>query len=186
MIPTHFPHFNTHVPTHVPPHVLSAISHCQQLQLKAGPSREFYRRNHSDRYTPGTRPTLLKHARIWTGEKNGTDIIRGDVLLDKGLIKAVGHVPSSAFEAFKDNLVVIDVQNAWVTPGIVDMHSHIGNSAAPELTGASEDYNSNLGNIQPWLRSLDGLNTHDRSYELSISGGITSALVCDLIYGNYL
>lgn len=169
-----------------PPLVSFAISRCQQLQLKPGPPPEFYERSQSDRYTPGTKPTLLKHARIWTGERNGTEIIRGDVLLDGGLIKAAGHVPSSALEVFKDDLVVIDVQNAWVTPGIVDIHSHIGDSATPELSGASEDYNSNLGNIQPWLRSLDGLNTYDRSYELGISGGITTALVRYLIYRNGL
>ena len=136
-----------------------------------GPPKDFHRRDHSDRYEHGTKPILLKHARVWTGERNGTDIIRGDILLDKGLIKAVGHVPRSSLEAFNGDLVVIDVQNAWVTPGIVDIHSHIGDSATPELVGASGDYNSNLGNIQPWLRSLDGLNTRDRSYELSISGG---------------
>ena len=31
--------------------------------------------------------------------------------------------------------------------------------------------------MQPWLRSLDSLNTHDEAYELSISGGVTTANV---------
>ena len=54
------------------------------------------------------------------------------------------------------------------------MHSHIGVDSLPELSGAN-DGNSLLGITQPWLRSLDGLNTHDESYTLSISGGVTSA-----------
>ena len=29
----------------------------------------------------------------------------------------------------------------------------------------------------PWLRSLDGLNTHDDAYKLTISGGVTTANV---------
>ena len=29
----------------------------------------------------------------------------------------------------------------------------------------------------PWLRSLDGINTHDVAYSLSISGGVTTANV---------
>ena len=33
------------------------------------------------------------------------------------------------------------------------------------------------GSIQPWLRSLDGLNTHDESYRLALAGGLTTALV---------
>lgn len=31
--------------------------------------------------------------------------------------------------------------------------------------------------ILPWLRSIDGLNTHDASYNLSIAGGLTTALI---------
>ena len=46
----------------------------------------------------------------------------------------------------------------------------------PQLSGAS-DGNSRKGITQPWLRSLDGLNTHDEAYHLSISGGVTTALV---------
>ncbi len=60
---------------------------------------------------------------------------------------------------------------------LVDPHSHLGDSSSPALDGASGDDNSLKGTIQPWLRSLDGLNTHDDSYSLSIAGGITSAIV---------
>jgi hypothetical protein len=37
--------------------------------------------------------------------------------------------------------------------------------------------NSRNGPILPWLRSLDGFNTHDDAFQLSISGGVTSAQV---------
>lgn len=101
----------------------------------------------------------------------------GDILIDKGLIKGVGHFGSaSLFETYGSELVVIDAENAWVTPGIVDIHSHLGDSSSPELEGAVDD-NSGKGTIQPWLRSLDGLNTHDDSYPLSIAGGVTTALI---------
>lgn len=56
------------------------------------------------------------------------------------------------------------------------MHSHLGVDSVPELAG-TRDTNSRRGPILPWLRSLDGLNTHDDAYELSIAGGVTSALV---------
>ena len=44
------------------------------------------------------------------------------------------------------------------------------------LTG-SDDTNSVKAPILPWLRSLDGLNTHDDSYELARSGGVTTAQI---------
>lgn len=47
---------------------------------------------------------------------------------------------------------------------------------SPALRG-TEDTNSINGLILPWLRSVDGLDTHDESYLLSISGGVTTALI---------
>lgn len=46
----------------------------------------------------------------------------------------------------------------------------------PVLSGAN-DVNSPNGITQPWLRSLDGLNTHDDAYNFSISGGETTSLI---------
>lgn len=56
------------------------------------------------------------------------------------------------------------------------MHSHLGVDSSPELSG-SDDTNSMQGIAQPWLRSLDGLNTHDEAYRLSVSGGVTTSNV---------
>ena len=61
-----------------------------------------------------------------------------------------------------------------LTRSIVDVHSHLGVGSAPDLEG-SDDTNSVKGLALPWMRSLDGLNTHDDSYQLSISGGLTTA-----------
>jgi hypothetical protein len=44
------------------------------------------------------------------------------------------------------------------------------------IVGAT-DLNSPNGPILPWLRSVDGLNTHDEAYELAMAGGVTSAQV---------
>lgn len=52
----------------------------------------------------------------------------------------------------------------------------MGVDSSPELEG-SADTNSLKGLVLPWLRSLDGLNTHDEAYKLSISGGVTTANV---------
>lgn len=133
------------LPRHIPE---LAVARCRQLRLTPEDhlkSRGV--RTQSDRYVPGTKPVLLRHGKIWTGEANGTDLVHGDILLDKGLIKSVGHLSLRELDALRDDLVTIDLNGKWVTPGLVDMHSHIGVNPAPQLVG-SEDYNSNTGNIQ--------------------------------------
>ncbi|KAH0827801.1 hypothetical protein J3R83DRAFT_3426 [Lanmaoa asiatica] len=118
---------------------------------------------------------LLKNASVWTGDSLRYEIHGADILLDKGIIKFVGYASEENLAKYKDFLTV-DVGGSWVTPGIVDMHSHLGVDSVPALAGA-DDTNSEKGPILPWLRSLDGLNTHDDAYRLSISGGVTTANV---------
>ncbi|KAJ7766170.1 hypothetical protein B0H16DRAFT_1523248 [Mycena metata] len=128
----------------------------------------------SDRFVPGTQPTLLKNAKILTGARNGTEVIYGDVLLDKGVIMAIGYIPERLMVA--KNLNVIDAGGKWISPGLVDAHSHLGVYSAPALSGAN-DGNSVHGPILPWLRSIDGLNTHDDAYKLAVAGGVTTAQI---------
>jgi imidazolonepropionase-like amidohydrolase len=120
---------------------------------------------------------LIKNAKIWTGKKNGTQVIDSDILLDKGIIKSIGHldVAGDLLSSYSRDLVIVDAEGAWVTPGIVDVHSHLGDYPSPMLSGAI-DANSFAGTIEPWLRSLDALNTHD-TYPLSIAGGVTTSLI---------
>ncbi|KAJ7054501.1 composite domain of metallo-dependent hydrolase [Mycena amicta] len=148
---------------------------CKALDLTPGPPDDFYSRKQSDRYEAGTKATLIQNATIWTGLDDGKQIVSGDILIDKGIIQKIGSVE---VRTLSSETAVLDAAGAWVSPGIVDLHSHIGIYSAPVLNGAS-DSNSlkGLGGFFQWLRSLDGLNTHDDSYQLSISGGITTANV---------
>lgn len=66
---------------------------------------------------------------------------------------------------------------------IVDVHSHVGVESAPALDGAA-DGNSLKGTIQAWLRSIDGLNTHDESYALAVAGGVR--IHCDICSDAFL
>lgn len=159
-----------------PSHAASIISRCQALTEQVGTPDDFKRRSKSDRFEPGTKPVLIKDAKIWTGGRNGTEVVRGDVLMDKGLIKSMGRLLPTALDTYGSELQVVDAGGAWVTPGIVDIHSHLGDASSPELQGAIDD-NSLKGTIQPWMRSLDGLNTHDESYALSVAGGVTTSLI---------
>jgi imidazolonepropionase-like amidohydrolase len=79
---------------------------------------------------------------IWTGARNGTEIVYGDVLLDRGLVVAVGYIPPSLLDGVRQlsgttEIRVEDLGGAWVTPGLVDLHSHLGVLSAPYLSGQS-------------------------------------------------
>ncbi|KAH7339931.1 hypothetical protein B0J17DRAFT_570590 [Rhizoctonia solani] len=159
-----------------PPHALESLSKCKSLKLKPGPSESFWSRTESERWEPGTPPTLIQNATIWTGGDHGDEILIGDILLDKGIIKAVGRVPPPLLDAVGNKLVVKNVHGAWVSPAINDMHSHLGVDSVPELRG-SADTNSYKAPTMPYLRSLDGFNTHDAAFALSRSGGVARSLI---------
>ncbi|KAF8590874.1 hypothetical protein K439DRAFT_1627298 [Ramaria rubella] len=151
------------------------LSRCAELKALPGFPKDFYARTQSDRFQAGTKATLIQNATLWTGGDDGTEIITGDILMDGGIIKWVGNAGLEKVKSIYGRTVdIVDAQGAWTTPGIVDLHSHLGVNSAPALSGA-DDTNSFWGITQPWLRSIDGLNTHDDAYTLSISGGVTSA-----------
>ncbi|KAI0653864.1 carbohydrate esterase family 9 protein [Cubamyces menziesii] len=159
----------------VPLRAQEYLDKCRLLDVKPGPPPDFHARKESDRFVPGTKPTLIKNATIWTGSANGLEVVHGDILIDGGIIKRIGHVRSGELHQYRD-LAHVDAQGKWVSPGIVDLHSHLGVYNSPNLKGAF-DVNSRKGPVLAWLRALDGLNTHDDAYQLSIAGGVTTALV---------
>ncbi|KAG2121914.1 hypothetical protein DEU56DRAFT_89089 [Suillus clintonianus] len=155
------------------------LSKCAYTRAKPGPPPHFHARTQSDRYAANTKPILVRNATIWTAANDGHEILTGDLLMHYGLIKAIGQVPLSMIQQLElenVNLEIVDAHGAWVTPGIVDLHSHIGVGSVPQLNGA-RDGNSRKAPILPWLRSIDGLNTHDASYELAMAGGVTTAQI---------
>ena len=109
----------------LPIHAERSLARCASLNVAAGPPSNFHDRKVSDRFVHGTKATLLHNARIWTGENNGTVILRGDVFIDKGIIQSVGDVNLNALGLDLDGMIargevdVVDVRGAWVTPGCV-------------------------------------------------------------------
>lgn len=150
---------------------------CRCAALKATPvvPQTFRSRKESERYEYGNNATLIRDATIFTGRDSGQEIVRGDILLDRGVIKGIGRIPARTIDQ-AENLTIIEAYGAWVTPGLVDLHSHLGVISAPMLNGAF-DVNSKKGPILPWLRTIDALNTHDDGYELAMAGGVTAAQI---------
>ena len=69
---------------------------------------------------------FCQNATIWTGKLNGLEIIKGDILLQNGLIKDVGIIDNELLRRVKaEELVDIDANGAWVSPGYVPRHAQI-------------------------------------------------------------
>ena len=77
------------------------------------------------------RTTLIRNATILTAA--GPAIEGGSVLLQNGKVAAVGATVNAPADA-----VVIDGTGKWVTPGIIDTHSHLGVYAAPGIASLSD------------------------------------------------
>ncbi|GAA5909922.1 hypothetical protein JCM8208_000990 [Rhodotorula glutinis] len=151
------------------------VDRCEELHTLPGVPESFSSRNASDRFALGTSPTLIRNATIWTGQDDGKQILyNADVLLDRGLVIKIGE--DIRLESGDSHTQVVDAHGAWLTPGIFDMHSHVGVDSLPGLSGA-DDTNSVQGAVLPHLRSLDGINGHDLAFRRIISGGVTSSLV---------
>lgn len=70
---------------------------------------------------------------------------------------------------------VLDVKGAWVMPGIIEAHCHVG--ITEEKYGMSgDDCNEITNPITPALRGLDAINPMDPAFHDAIKAGITSVM----------
>ena len=58
----------------------------------------------------------LQNATIWTGRVNGLEVLKGDILLDAGLIKKVGVVDDALIDQYT-NLARVNANGQWISPG---------------------------------------------------------------------
>ena len=67
--------------------------------------------------------TLLTGATVLTGA--GERLDDADVLFSDGMIVAVGS------DLTADGATVVDASGKWITPGVIDVHSHLGVYPSP-------------------------------------------------------
>ena len=112
-------------------------------------------------------PVLIRNATIMTA--TGQEIAGGSILLRDGRIVAVG----ATVEAPPPDAVVVDGTGKWVTPGIIDTHSHLGVYAAPG-TQAESDGNEATNPVTAEVWAEHSFWPQDPDIPLAIAGGITT------------
>ncbi len=116
---------------------------------------------------PGT-PTALVGATVYDGA--GGRIERGTVLLEGGKVVAVG----GADLAIPAGYARIDGAGKFVTPGIIDIHSHLGNYPSPSVQSHS-DGNEATDPTTPEVWAEHSVWPQDPGFSRALAnGGVTS------------
>jgi len=121
-------------------------------------------------YVPYTStPTLIKNVTILTG--TGEVIDNGSVAMVDGKIAAVGTRIRTPKDA-----TVIDGQGKWVTPGIIDIHSHLGVYPSPSNRSTSDGNEATSPNTaEVWAEH--SVWPQDAGFTRALAGGVTSLMV---------
>ncbi|HYU89188.1 MAG TPA: amidohydrolase [Gemmatimonadales bacterium] len=111
-------------------------------------------------------PVLIRNATIMTA--TGQEIPNGSILLKDGRIVAVGAKVEAPADA-----VVVEGTGKYVTPGLIDDHSHLGVYAAPG-TDAESDGNEATNPVTAEVWAEHSFWPQDPQIPLAIAGGITT------------
>ncbi|HEY0045057.1 MAG TPA: amidohydrolase [Allosphingosinicella sp.] len=116
---------------------------------------------------PGT-VTAITGATVFDGE--GGRIENGTVVLADGVVRAVG----GADTAIPEGATRIDGAGKWVTPGVIDIHSHLGDYPSPSVE-AHQDGNEITGPVRPEVWAEHSIWPQDPGFSRALAnGGVTS------------
>jgi len=110
-------------------------------------------------------PVVIRNATIMTA--TGQEIAGGSILLRDGRIAALGASVEAPADA-----VVVDGSGKYVTPGLIDTHSHLGVYASPG-TWAEGDGNEATNPVTAEVWAEHSFWPQDPQIPLAIAGGIT-------------
>lgn len=117
---------------------------------------------------PGV-PTVIRNATILDGE--GGRIERGVVFLSGGKITAIGG-PDTPIPA---DVAVFDGTGKYVTPGVIDIHSHLGDYPSPQVDALS-DGNEATGPVTADVWAEHSVWPQDAGFGRALANGGVTAL----------
>ena len=116
-----------------------------------------------------SRPTALFGATVFTG--TGERIDGGTVLIRDGKIEAIGAglVPPASYD-------VVDAAGKYITPGLIDAHSHLGVYPSPSVP-AHSDGNELTDPNTAGVWAEHSVWPQDPGFNLARAGGVTTIMV---------
>ncbi|EAW42122.1 MAG: amidohydrolase [Halieaceae bacterium] len=114
---------------------------------------------------PGS-PTLITNATILTGD--GRRLDEADMYISDGKVIWVGEgaVPT-------EGVTTIDASGKWLTPGIIDVHSHLGVYPSPGVS-AHSDGNEATAPVTAEVWAEHSVWPQDPGFSRAMAGGITT------------
>jgi len=109
--------------------------------------------------------TLITGATILTG--TGERLDNADLLLVDGKIAEIGT------DLGAEGADVVDAGGKWVTPGVIDVHSHLGVYASPGTTSHS-DGNEATAPVTAQVWAEHSVWPNDPGFTTALAGGVTS------------
>lgn len=118
-------------------------------------------------YSPLSQSNILfKGGNIYDGD--GNEFLNTDVIINNGVIVAIGEdLPVS------EDTIIKDVTGKWITPGIIDIHSHMGVYSAPGVS-TSSDGNEATSPVTAEVWAEHSMWVQDPQYALALAGGVTT------------
>jgi imidazolonepropionase-like amidohydrolase len=118
-------------------------------------------------YAAAASPVLLvQRATVLTG--TGQRLDGADVLIEHGRIVALGtHLEAPA------GALVVDGAGRWVTPGLIDIHSHLGVYPSPAVQ-AHADGNEMTSPVTANVWAEHSVWPVDPGFEAALAGGVTT------------
>ena len=111
-------------------------------------------------------PVLLQGATVLTG--TGARIENADVLMRDGRIVAVGAGLDAPADALR-----VNASGKWVTPGVIDIHSHLGVYASPGMS-AHSDGNEATSPVTAQVWAEHSVWPQDPGFHAALAAGVTS------------
>ncbi|KPP82751.1 MAG: hypothetical protein HLUCCA04_01415 [Oceanicaulis sp. HLUCCA04] len=109
---------------------------------------------------------LIQGATVFDGI--GGEFENHDVLMQDGRIAAMGE----GLEAPED-AIIVDGRGRYVTPGVIDIHSHLGVYPSPSV-GAHQDGNEITAPVTAEVWAEHGVWPQDPGFDAALAGGVTT------------
>lgn len=169
-------------------HFDEAVAQCRRLSQVPGRPEPGSRQS-NPRWSPTNgqaQTVVLRNATLFDGEAFVPHAV--DIVFSKGLVEAVHKTSdnnNNNNRVFADDddsssgIVEFNVHGRYVTPGLVDMHSHhyLGVWPTTEVSDDTNEMNPATKAFTPMVRAIDALKPYDEGATIILSGGVTSSLI---------